>query len=74
MPKDVKALIVADEVVSDDLERIIQRVGAKLQKFNEQQSSIKKVEEFNALNDLMKHYDMVLRLLEMAEYMMRKKW
>ncbi len=70
--KETKALIVTDEVVADDLEKIIQRVGAKLKKFEDQQVNVKKVDEFNALSDLMKKYDMIIRLLEMAEYMLSK--
>ncbi len=70
--KEIKALIVTDEVVADDLEKIIQRVGAKLKKFEDQQVNVKKVDEFNALSDLMKKYDMIIRLLEMAEYMLSK--
>ncbi len=72
MAKDIKALIVADEVIADDLEKVIQRVGAKLQKLEGQQNSIKKVEEFNALTDVMKKYEMIIKLLEMAEYIVRK--
>ena len=73
MTKNIKALIVPDEVVSDDLEKIIQRVGAKFQKLQDQQDKVKKVEEFNALTELLKHYETVIKLLELAEYMMRKR-
>lgn len=73
MAKDIKALIVDPEVIVDDLDKIIARLGTKFEKLQAQQNQVKKVEEFNALYALVQRYETVIKLVEMAQYLMRMK-
>ena len=63
-----------EEVSKDcgELDQVIESVSAQLKKYQGMQNSVKRVEEFNALEDLMSRRELVIQLLNMAKRLMRR--
>ena len=73
MAKDIKALIIPDEKIAEDIDVMITSMKAKLKRLEGQQCSVRKVEEFEALSSIMCHYETIQQLLEMTRQLLRKK-